>query len=572
MNRFLALVLALAPFTFPVSAQVNVWQPQGVVIATSGSVFPAQPSVQILASGCAIVSSPCFAMVYTCFTTDICYTESLNGKTGWTNLPGNPVVTGAAYPKMYLFSGTFYMYTTLFGSNAMAVHTSPDMRTWTLQNASALVISQPWETSGKFIGQPGIFGPVAGIYYAYYAAFDTSLNCYAQGQATSTDLIHWTKNASNPLITTGCPSNFHWQQIGTLFYGWSQIVQAGIPGDPSDPALPSDISRYQGASVNGPWTLFPTSTFYRTRTEEGVGLVAGQVADPWMMEVGTCTSTANCSVYMYYTISTDGESNTTSQISLAIAPNQTFASLLTSYEGVQNVPIPTTTGLALNCSSIATDTFIRANANPIGGNWSTLSTVAGHGAMQLNSNAAYSSTTPLQGDSYWNATSFPNDQCASITLVGSFSAGMSTGAYLRATTVAGVPTAYLGFLAGTSSATGVFHMAKYISGTFTSFYAGSGVPVASGEVDTYSAIQNNLCIYQNANLIQCAQDSSIAAGASGMEANPGTNAATFNGISSWTGAAAENAPSINISSQIGAFLVSRARRENKPLIDVGNFQ
>ena len=80
---------------------------------------------------------------------------------------------------------------------------------------------------------------------------------------------------------------------------------------------------------------------------------------------------------MYYSDSMDGTTNATSQISLAIAPNETFASLVELYEGVQNIPIPTSFGFALNLNTVASDTFVRANQNPIAGNWSTMFTCPG---------------------------------------------------------------------------------------------------------------------------------------------------------------------------------------------------
>ena len=115
-------------------------------------------------------------------------------------------------------------------------------------------------------------------------------------------------------------------------------------------------------------------------------------------------------------------SNATSQISLAIAPNQTFATLVARYEGVRNIPIPTSFGFALNLSTVATDTFIRANDNPIAGKSSTMFTGSGVSGCRLSSDAALARRRETLAVRLLleRCDLGPNDQWGSITLVGSF--------------------------------------------------------------------------------------------------------------------------------------------------------
>lgn len=568
MRRFFALILLLVGLASPVFAQINVWKPFGVVIANSGSVFPAQPNV-IFESGCLVVgSSPCFKMWYTCNTSDTCYAESLDGTTSWTNYASNPVITGGAYVRLKEFGGLYYLYASTFNAVTpppMTVWTATDGVTFTEVNSSALAISQAWES--KFIGQLAATDPVAGTFYGYYTSFDTGAGGYVEGQASSIDLIHWTKNPSNPIITQNNPGNMDFHEVGSLFYGWTLIRDPNIPQSGTDPALPSDIGRYEASTAGSTtWTTLNTPTFYRTQLAEGVGLTTGQVADPSLLQVGTCTSTSNCSVYMYYSDSTNGTTNATSQISLAIAPNETFASLVELYEGVQNIPIPTSFGFALNLNTVASDTFVRANQNPIAGNWSTMFTGSGVSGLQILSDAATSSATGNASYSYWNAVSWSNDQWGSITIGVVPSASVSEGVLLRANT-SGAQTGYLMFTSTNSGGSpSAFHIGKYNSGTFTAIASSANIyTIHLGDVITASAIQQELCIYQNGNLILCASDGTITSGAVGMLANTNGNALSNISITGWSGGGVQNPPSITASSQIGAFLISQNWRDLIPL-------
>ena len=58
---------------------------------------------------------------------------------------------------------------------------------------------------------------------------------------------------------------------------------------------------------------------------------------------------------------------------------------------------------ALANTQIATDNFTRANANPIGGNWTT---AAGFQPLQVLSNTGRGTSNSLAGAAYWNANTF----------------------------------------------------------------------------------------------------------------------------------------------------------------------
>ncbi len=88
-------------------------------------------------------------------------------------------------------------------------------------------------------------------------------------------------------------------------------------------------------------------------------------------------------------------------------------------------------------TSVATDNFNRANENPLAGNWSTLTGMAG---FKIVSNVV----GPINdGQSFtrWNANSFNNDQYSSFKLGTLSTTFSSIGPAVRCSTSAG--TAYM---------------------------------------------------------------------------------------------------------------------------------
>ena len=194
-------------------------------------------------------------MWYTCNTSDTCYAESLvenkldelceqSGHYRWSLCPAQGI-RRTLLPFCHAFNAVT--------PPPMTVWTATDGVTFTEVNSSALAISQAWES--KFIGQLAATDPVAGTFYGYYTSFDTGAGGYVEGQASSIDLIHWTKNPSNPIITQNNPGNMDFHEVGSLFYGWTLIRDPNIPQSGTDPALPSDIGRYEASTAGSTtWT------------------------------------------------------------------------------------------------------------------------------------------------------------------------------------------------------------------------------------------------------------------------------------------------------------------------------
>lgn len=506
----MAAAFTRSPSTASLSVSNGVWVNKGAIISPIAADSPGQPNV-FYESGSKIFSGTVFKMIFST-TAGLCYAESIDGITGWTRYGSNPIIAGAKpYPKVFKNGSTYYLYTGV-QSGPIKVYTATDLvGPWTLQNATALTITQFWE-GATFFGQLCVAGQDGGgTWHGYY----TSINLanyntnYIMGHATSTDLINWTKDSANPVLIEEFPSNMDFHLIGGSYYGWSQIVQPGLPAR-GNGSLPSDITRYIGSGPAGPFNLLSVSTFYRSTSGEGVGEQAGQVADPSLIEV-------NGSVYMYMTITFDGSSGANFSISCAVA-SIPFSQLVTTTEGIQNVPIPSNISLVVQLTLLASDTFSGGNANPIGGNWSTLASSAAFGAMQLASNKMEpaSADGTIQGASYWNALAWPANQWSQTPLGASVGATARNGVILRGNT-SGVATCYVISVVGALGGTCSVRFDKYLAGVLTTLatYASYGT-VFVGDVLTGVVEGTTLSAYINGNLVTTVVDTDIATGAAGV--------------------------------------------------------
>ena len=94
----------------------------------------------------------------------------------------------------------------------------------------------------------------------------------------------------------------------------------------------------------------------------------------------------------------------------------------------------------------ATDEFTRANANPIGGNWSTTGNA---NALQLVGNAVDATDTNTNA-AHWSADTFNNDQYCLVAIT-TVAAGVSGGPTVRAGANGANPAGYLWFYPGTAN-------------------------------------------------------------------------------------------------------------------------
>lgn len=512
----------------------NVWTPEGNVIPNSGGNTFSNPNV-LYEGNAKILSGTVFKMwcgVNGGSTPGVYYFESTDGLS-WTPYASNPVISaGTPLPRIFKNGSTYYLY---LGFGTISAWTSTDGLSWTEQNASAVVPGGAGAWDNDSVYQLSVVDIIAGTWYGYYganAATSQPTDYYA-GLVTSTDGINWTKSGSNPVIQIR-GGNWTFQKINGVYYGWSQ-ASTNYPNIVSGGSYASAISRISGTNPSGPWTqlqvnskaigVYTTAPADFTASSYSIGT---QVGDPTLVSDGT-----NC--YLYYTLSVSGGA-----IGLygAKAIGKTFSQLVQTYEGVVGVPL--SGAPQLNLVTQGSDNFSRANANPLGGNWSAVGTF---GQLQLVSDNATGITASTGGADYWNPVTWGNDHWAQTTISASTTAG-DIGPVLRAAS-SGAITSYLIVWSGISGgAAGSVIIQKRVTGTTTALVSVTAPVVNNG--DTILGVVNgtNLYLYWNGFLLTAISDSSISSGNAGMFIFP-NGATPVAQLNAWSGGTFQNAPPIN---------------------------
>lgn len=518
----------------------NVWTPQGNVVANPGGNKIGNPSVIFDTNPIVLIGNTNVFKMWAGFDTagTVYYFESLDG-ISWTPYASNPLSPGGTatsfFPTVYKEGSTYYLYscpTNLF--QAIAVFTSSDGITWTPQGTQLTVGGVgTWDSNG--LSQPNIVDIISGTWYAYYSGENAS-GVFGQGLITSTDGIHWTKSPSNPIFP-GQIGNSSFLKVGSTYYMYATFPNsnATLATNQNNP-----MGRWSASLPSGPWTQLQSG---------GVNVPTYYVATPSELDNGTSLPAANANdprivsalgnMYLYYTYTTTG--GTEQSVNAAIATGFTPAQLVATYEGVVNVPFSGLT--TLNLSTLASDNFTRANANPIGGNWTPR--VAGDTA-QILSNVVNASAVATPADSYWNALTWNADQWSRIT-VHNETTGSFLGSSVRVST-SGAATAYRIILqTGTGAGSGLAVQSQ-VAGVSTNIVV-LVFPINVGDTILAVVIGTNLLVYWNDALIYNASTSSIASGASGFELQ-GTTLVTNSGISAWSGGSFQKAPPIIIPSNV----------------------
>ena len=417
---------------------INYWQHQGTVVNT-GSTTAEQPNV-LYEGGAKILSGTVFKMWFTTGAvstpTGINYAESSDGLS-WSLYSSNPVIASKWGARIYKVGSTYYLYcSSQVFATAISSYTSTDGVTWTLQQASALAVGSAGSWDATAIGQLSVIDIIGGTWYASYWGINTTSNAiYRVGLATSSDGLTWTKVAGNPVSSLSSGTGWvgsggqFWQKINGIYYGWSQTTFTSFVRDAATANdLPRDLMRWSASNPLGPFTATNFASFYRTQESEGIvtsaaslnilaNLEHGVVADPSLVSDGT-------NLWLFFTQSAAGDAGNSYTIGAAKIPSMTFSQLINTYEGVSGVPISGSP--SINFGQIGSDNFHRADSNPIGGNWTQVTTASGYTTAQVKNNLFESSIAADNSDSYWNAIAFNSDQFSKILV----SACADTGSYV----------------------------------------------------------------------------------------------------------------------------------------------
>ena len=150
----------------------------------------------------------------------------------------------------------------------------------------------------------------------------------------------------------------------------------------------------------------------------------------------------------------------------------------------------------------ATDDFNRADANPIGGNWTQ--TYGLGGSLQIYSNKAIAVGYGTAG-AYWNADSFSSDHYSQVKITTPADGGPAIRIQSGATTF---------YLVEAYPGVG-FRLGKYVAGSQTTLINWTGTPAAN-DVVKLSATGSTIEMFQNGVSLGSVVDTAITGGAAGL--------------------------------------------------------
>lgn len=147
-----------------------------------------------------------------CSWGSILHFTSSNGITGWVADANNPVLSGnnEGVPMVWKENGTWYMIYRYGSPDRIGLANSTDATHWTRYEGNPILYE-----GGSFMDPWGVI-KVDSTYYLWYND-GWSIGSRCAGLATSTDLLHWTKDPNNPIFTGGrfCVFPF---KYGSYFY------------------------------------------------------------------------------------------------------------------------------------------------------------------------------------------------------------------------------------------------------------------------------------------------------------------------------------------------------------------
>ena len=222
-------------------------------------------------------------------------------------------------------------------------------------------------------------------------------------------------------------------------------------------------------------------------------------------------------------------------------------------------------------SVIASDSFTGANANPIGGNWTPVGTdgttfVANQRVSHTVETTAVT-VSEARGASFWNATSWPNDQRAQVTVTVNAPSEIPSGGVVLRGSAGG--NGYLLEMETFSDGIQIlWNITKYLGGVATVLATGlQPSPLTTGDVISGQVIGNSLNIYRNSVLYGSAIDSDITSGSAGLAIACFTSITDLT-VTAWSGG---NPAATGVSSY-PLISVSGTRQYFLGVIPAGNLQ
>jgi hypothetical protein len=157
---------------------------------------------------------------------------------------------------------------------------------------------------------------------------------------------------------------------------------------------------------------------------------------------------------------------------------------------------------------VATDNFNHADANNLGGNWTSLD-----GDIDIVSNAA-TTTVNSFNVSYWSANAFNNDQYSKIRIA---TDPLTPNAIIEITCrVSGTPGAGNYSFYAVWQNSGQWGMYKQVGATSTDLIAPTNQTFVTNDVIEIRAVGTTISFYLNGSFVQSATDSSLSSGSAGF--------------------------------------------------------
>jgi len=222
----------------------------------------------------------------------------------------------------------YYIDTGIAGSTSR-----PRGGSWIVNEIPLIDVGGAGAWDEMIAGDPWLMrDPNGTTYYLFYFGADASSPAfYQEGYAVSQDLINWTKNATNPVLTKGNAGAWDSQgagkgaviQLGNTYY----MYYDGMSTTDAPSGGPSKIGVATASSLAGPWTKYAGNPILTGGTEgNGDVTVEVDVPSPFVYQ-GTVylfyrgrKGAPDWRTRIYYATSTDGVTFTRRGMALDVSP------------------------------------------------------------------------------------------------------------------------------------------------------------------------------------------------------------------------------------------------------------
>jgi Abnormal spindle-like microcephaly-assoc'd, ASPM-SPD-2-Hydin/Cep192 domain 4 len=179
-------------------------------------------------------------------------------------------------------------------------------------------------------------------------------------------------------------------------------------------------------------------------------------------------------------------------------------------------------------TTLASDNFVRADANPLSGDWST---VTGVQPLEIVSDVVEPVSSNTNGYELNNSLSWPDNQWAQSTIVAASSNTVFTGVVLRSD--AATMTGYACVAQGPSGSAGTISIERWISGAATILTRTSSFTLQNGDVIYLEIVGTTLRCEQNGTVLLTTEDAMIKSGSAGIFGQAGSS--VYSQANGWSG-------------------------------------